>query len=242
MAAAERAQRWLYSNKNIAGCVLALGAPVLAVTGVVAPPVALLLLPALYAAGALAAPGAPRVDLVSGMDPDDVQRSLHTIRAAIKGKVCEAVSARVELLCAAIEQVLPRASELGPGSQEMHVLVRTATDYLPSALQPYLALPRLYAEHKPLTDGRTAAQVLCAQLDVMNARMQDIVDAVLRADGDRLIANERFLEDKFGTTSLSLPSDQPGSDGPGGSPAGPGSPPARPGTLDAPGSGDPGAP
>lgn len=209
MAAKDRTLQWLYSNKNLAGCALALGGPVLAVTGVVAAPLALALVPVLYAAGALAAPGSRQVNLVSDLDPGDVERSLKMIRKATKGKVSDPVSNRVDGICSSIEQVLPRAHQLGPGSEEMHVLVRTATDYLPSAIEPYLALPRLYAERKPIAEGKTAEVILCEQLDVMAARMDDVVDAVLRADGDKLLANGRFLQDKFGQTDLVLPGPDP---------------------------------
>ncbi len=205
MAAKDRAVRWLQSNKNIAGCVLAIGGPVLAITGVLAPPVALGLIPVLYVIGALAAPANKVSDLAAGLDTDDVERSLRTIRNAVRNKVISAISTRIENICALIEQVLPRAYQLGPGSNEMHVLVRTATDYLPGTLQPYLALPRAYAEKQPLADGQTAAQILCTQLDVMTARMESVRDAVLRADSDKLLANGRFLEEKFGRHGLKLP-------------------------------------
>lgn len=213
MASDGRVVQWLYSNKNIAGCLLALGAPVLAVTGAVAPPVALALLPVLYAAGALAAPGRGPVDLVSGLDPDDITRSLRTIRRRVSGKVSAPVGERVDRICATIELILPRANELGAGSEEMHILVRTATDYLPATLEPYLGLPRMYAEHKLLSDGKTAAQILCDQLDVMHERMEAISDAVARADGDKLLANGRFLSERFGRSGLDLPGDK-GVDGP----------------------------
>lgn len=204
MASDGRVAQWLYSNKNMAGCVLALGAPVLAVTGLVAPPLALVLLPVLYAAGALAAPGRRSVDLVSGLDPNDVARSLKTIKKKISGKVNQAISMRVDRICAVTDHVL-RANELNASSDEMHVLVRMATDYLPATLEPYLALPRMYAEHKVVSDGKTAAQILCDQLDVMSERMEAISDAVARADADRLLANGRFLAEKFGHTGLVLP-------------------------------------
>lgn len=205
MASDGRVARWLYSNKNIAGCVLALGAPALAVTGLVAPPVALALLPVLYAAGALAAPGNPPVNLAAGLDPDDVSRSLKTIRRAVQGRVGPAVSERVEGICTAIAELLPRATDLGPGGEEMHILVRTATDYLPATLEPYLALPRMYAERKVLSDGKTATQILCDQLDVMHERLDQISDAIARADGDKLLANGRFLAEKFGREGIELP-------------------------------------
>ena len=138
-----------------------------------------------------------------------IRRSVRLIRASVRGKVHKSVLVRVNNICDLIEQVLPRADQLGAGSEEMHLLSRMATDYLPGALDPYLALPREYAERNPLSDGRTAIQILCAQLDVMYAQMWQVVEAVLRSDGDKLLANGRFLEDKFGHNSLKLPPEAP---------------------------------
>ncbi|MDP3972466.1 MAG: hypothetical protein Q8P61_06120 [Candidatus Nanopelagicales bacterium] len=201
--------RWLYSNKNLAGCGLALAAPVLAVAGLVAPPVALALLPVLYAAGALAAPGNPQVDLVSGLDPGDVKRSLKTIRSKVEGRVNRSVSERVNQICTLVEELLPRVREFGSGSREMHILVRTATDYLPATLEPYLALPRFYAEHKAVSQGQTATQILCDQLDIMIDRLEQIGEALARSDSDKLLANGRFLADKFGHEGIDLPAAPP---------------------------------
>ncbi len=200
-----RVARWLYSNKNLAGCGLAIAAPILAVTGLVAPPVALALVPVLYAAGALAAPGTGRVDLVSGLDPGDVKRSLRTIRTAVDGRVNRSVSDRVDQICSLIEDLLPRVREFGPASQEMHILVRTATDYLPATVEPYLALPRFYAEHKVVSEGRTATKILCDQLDILTDRLEQIGEALARSDSEKLLANGRFLADKFGQAGIDLP-------------------------------------
>jgi hypothetical protein len=134
-----------------------------------------------------------------------VQSSIKQVRASVRGKVHKSVLVRVNNICNLVEQVLPRAVELGVGSEELHVLTRMATEYLPSAINPYLQLPRDYAERVRLSDGRTAIYILCAQLDVMYAQTWNVVDAVARSDGDKLMANERFLEDKFGHNPLNIP-------------------------------------
>jgi hypothetical protein len=135
----------------------------------------------------------------------EIRRSVRVVRASVRGKVHRSVLVRVDNICTLIEQVLPRADELGDGSAEMHLLSRMATDYLPGALNPYLSLPRDYAERVPLSDGRTAVTSLCAQLDVMYAQMWQVVEAVLQSDGDKLLANGRFLDEKFGPNPLNLP-------------------------------------
>ena len=58
-----------------------------------------------------------------------------------------------------ITETLPRADALGAGSPGQFVLVQCATDYLPTALQSYLELPRTYADQHIVTDG-TFRQVL----------------------------------------------------------------------------------
>lgn len=158
----------------------------------------------------------------------EVRRSIKAVRASVRGKVHKSVSVRVSNICNLIDEILPRADELGGGSEEMHVLYKTATDYLPGALGPYLGLPREFAERNPLSDGRTAIQVLCAQLDVMYAQLWQIAEAILRLDGDKLITSERFLEDKFGATGnpLNIPPGSGSGTGPG-----PGSSGGQPGSA-----------
>lgn len=135
----------------------------------------------------------------------EIRRSVRAVRSSVRGRVHKSVLVRVDNLCTLIERLLPRLDELGAGSQEAHALTRTATAYLPAAINPYLALPREYAERVPQTDGRTAVQILCAQLDTLYAQLWQVYDAVMRRDGDRLLANERFLDDKFGRSTLDLP-------------------------------------
>jgi hypothetical protein len=93
--------QWLYSKKNIAGCALAaVGAPALLLTGVVAPPLALALVPALYGIGALIAPSDKKesvtfTNALSKVEADDVEQSLAVIQESIQGNVGPEVGSRV---------------------------------------------------------------------------------------------------------------------------------------------------
>jgi len=82
--------------------------------------------------------------------------------------------------------------------------VQCATDYLPSALQAYLDLPRNYAEQHVVTEGKTPHVMLSEQLTVLKKQIDEIADAVNRADTDKLAANGRFLAEKFGKGPLDL--------------------------------------
>jgi hypothetical protein len=199
-----RVARYAKSKKNIAGCVLAVGGPALVVLGVVAPPVGLVLTPMLYGVGALAAPARKEPVLSAGLDRHDVRRSLAEIRKRIYGRVPLQVSAKVERIANAIMDVLPRAGTLGTGSTGQHVLVRCATDYLPSTLQAYLDLPRSWADSHVVEDGKTPLKLLNEQLDLLAKEIADVTDAINRADTDKLLANGRFLAEKFGTGELDV--------------------------------------
>ena len=208
------AARYARSTKNIVGLSLAVVGPVLALAGVLAPPLGLALAPALYAVGALAAPGEKKVELAAGLDADDVDESLKKLRNGIHGRVPADVDLRVKQLATMISEMLPRADALADGTDARYVLVRTATDYLPSTLQAYLDLPRSYADNEVVADGKTAHQLLNDQLDVLYAHMQSVSDAVNRADTDKLIANGRFLAEKFGRGPLDLSKPPPPSSPP----------------------------
>jgi hypothetical protein len=206
--------RYLRSTKNIVGCSLAVVGPVLALAGILAPPIGLAIAPALYAVGALAAPGEKKVELAAGLDADDVDESLKKLRDRIHGRVPADVELRVKQLAAMISEMLPRADALADGSNARYLLVRTATDYLPSTLQAYLDLPRSYADNKVVADRKTSHQLLCDQLDVLYTQMQSVSDAVNRADTDKLIANGRFLAEKFGRGPLDVSKPPPPSSPP----------------------------
>jgi hypothetical protein len=199
-----RLGRYAVSTKNIAGVSLAAVGPVLALVGLVNPVVGLAIAPVLYAIGALGAPGSRKVDLAAGLDRDDVHRSLAEIQKRVGGRVPSDVRDRVVRICTTIDETLPRADALGAGSEGLFVLVRTATDYLPTALQTYLDLPRSYADHQVVADGKTAHGLLCDQLDVLATKMDEVAEAVHRSDTDKLVANGRFLAEKFAKGPLDL--------------------------------------
>lgn len=196
------AWRYVRSMKNIAGCVLAVGGPVLIFAGVVAAPVGLGLTPVLYAIGALAAPPRRRVDVVVGLDKNDVRTSLDKIQKKIMARVPERISTKVDAISRTIKEILPRADALGAGSPGQYVLYTCATDYLPTAIQAYLDLPRQYADTHVVADGKTSLDLLADQLDLLEKEINEIAANVNRADTDKLVANGRFLEEKFGSHPL----------------------------------------
>lgn len=199
----QRVLLYLYSRKNIVGSLLALVGLVLFFTGIIGAlwPVIVI---GLYLIGALVTPGNATIDLRSGFDPDDIRHALDSEVKAVSGRVAPDVLAKVQSIEQIILGILPRSGALPPGSPELFVVQRTATDYLPTALESYLNLPRAYATLHRVQDGKTAQQVLIDQLTLLESKMGEVADDVHRNDTDRLLANGRFLEERFGRSALSL--------------------------------------
>ena len=142
---------------------------------------------------------APPVD-----DDAEILAALARFQAQIKGRVPAAVDARVARVASRVSDCIPRLSQLGPMNAQAHAVLRTATSYLPEAVAGYLRLPRDFADNRPVQNGKTSLVVLCDQLDLLAAKMDEVFDAVCRADADALIAHGRFLAEKFGPNSLSV--------------------------------------
>jgi len=133
-----------------------------------------------------------------GFDPNVVKQALDTQVRIITGKVPPEVMAKVLKIRHIIVGMLPRLGSLEASSPELFVLERTATNYLPTSLQAYLNLPREYATRHVVQDGKTPREILLDQLTLLENKMNEVADDVHRNDADRLLANGRFLEERFG--------------------------------------------
>src|SRR5207248_7260067 len=76
-----------------------------------------------------------KIDLSSGFDPNDVKQALDTQVRLITGRVPPEVMAKVLMIRQIILGILPRSGNLPPGSPQLFIIERTATDYLPTSLQ-----------------------------------------------------------------------------------------------------------
>ena len=198
--------RYLYSGKNIVGSTLALFGLLLFFTGVITSLFWPFVVAAMYGIGALLAPGPPQLALSgTSFDPESIRRSLNRQLDTARGKLTPALTARLQGIADTIMGILPHYAEFPPGSPDLFVVGRTATDYLPSALQAYLNLPRAYATLHKMPNGKTADEVLNDQLTLIATKMNEVADAVHKKDSDALLANGRFLEEKFGASPLALP-------------------------------------
>jgi len=199
-----RVLRYLGSGKNVAGSALALGGLGLHFAGVLGG-IWPLVVPALYLIGALVVPAhRERPPAPDRFDAGRIQRALDGTLDMARGRVPSDVIARLTSIRQRTLELLPKANDLPGGSQDLYVLQRTATDYLPTSVRMYVALPPAYATTHVVQDGKTPLQVLQDQLDLLDAQMAEIGDAVNQRDSDRLLAQGRFLEERFGRQSSEL--------------------------------------
>ena len=189
---------YLTSRRNLTASGLALLAAALVVIDPVGPQ-AILLVIGFYLAGVVAVRGTPRVHRL-GFDPMQVQRALLKEIAAVAGRVPPDIWIRIQRIELTIRaEILPRLDCLPLGAPELYLVERTASDFLPTAVETYLRLPTGYAS----PGGAIAYRVLVDELDLLEAQMRRVAEVVHRADMDRLLAHRRFLEDRFSRLNLS---------------------------------------
>ncbi|HEY1293815.1 MAG TPA: hypothetical protein VGJ60_12090 [Chloroflexota bacterium] len=106
---------------------------------------------------------------------------------------------KVEQIRRKVDVMLGYADRFPPFSQDLYLVRQTATDYLPRTVNAFLSMPA-DAVDTPMASygGKTARQELTAQLELLDKKLDDIAQDLRRQDADRLMANRRFLEQRFG--------------------------------------------
>ncbi|GAA4686794.1 hypothetical protein [Frondihabitans cladoniiphilus] len=130
------------------------------------------------------------------VDESDIGASILTLPSRLRGRIPDEALTRVERIVALVHETLPRVT--GGGEAEV-VVERTATAYLPDTLRAYLALPADWATSHVLSNGRTSADTLVAQLDDLETAATRMRDAAVEQDASALLVNGRFLADRFAT-------------------------------------------
>ena len=193
-----RALLFLYSSANIAGSALALLGPALLFAGVIDQGW-LLITAGLYVGGWLLGRRPPALerhieqtltveqtldrldDLVAHARPhlaDDMCRSLGSIRSSVA-------------------EVLPRLLENAGASSDLFTVRETVLNYLPETLANYVALPPAFRSTHPLSEGKTARQLLGEQLALLDGKMKEVVANVAASNAKALLANGQFLQSRF---------------------------------------------
>ena len=197
---------FLYSNKNVAGCLLALGGLGLHVTGLVQS-YWLAIVAGLYAIGYLAAPQrrAYTLSLGSELTAEAIGGRLDDFTRSLRKQVEPDVLERVQHIAESIHTLLPRLlAQETVGDKSLFTVRQTALEYLPTTLQNYINLPASFRRLHAVRDGKTPKGLLLEQLDLLDTKMKEIVTSVAENDTQALLVNGRFLEEKFGNQGFLL--------------------------------------
>jgi hypothetical protein len=122
---------------------------------------------------------------------------------------------KVEQIRRKVDVLLGYADRFPPFSQDLYLVRQTASEYLPKTVSTFLSMPPDTVDTPmPASGGKTPRQELTTQLDLLDKKLDDIAQDLQRQDADRLLANRRFLEQRFGTRDaaseqVSVPSEEP---------------------------------
>lgn len=132
--------------------------------------------------------GLPLASLTESLDK--------TLQAAQYGISKEARSI-FDSIKTCVGELAPRLEASSSNSHELKILERLVRKYLPFTLENYLRLPHAYAISKPLSAGKTANELLIAQLTLLNDHLQKMLADAVAEDARAIVENGRFLEEKF---------------------------------------------
>ena len=197
---------FLYGNKNIAGSLAALGVLGAFFAGVIHEFWFAIVLGA-YGIGYLAMPSSRAFEssISAQMSAAEIKAALDSLSHDIDGRVPKNVSALVDSIAQSIIEILPTMAKDNTEDQNTYTIRQTALQYLPETLKNYLDLPPAFRNLYPVQDGKTATQLLVEQLTLLDGKMKEIVNNYLANDSQALVANGRFLADKFKTQSFLTP-------------------------------------
>jgi hypothetical protein len=88
--------------------------------------------------------------------------------------------------------------------EELRQLTALVRQYLPEAVDHYLALPASYTATATSATGRTPAQELLDQLQLLHEGAGQLAQAVYDSDAQALAVGRRFLDAKFRRSDLDL--------------------------------------
>jgi len=189
---------FLYGNKNLAGCVLALIGLGLFFGGLIEdwwlPIVA-----GLYATGWLAAPTNRRVEFA--LQDESQQEALceslddliHKAHRRLPQEAMEILAGIRET----VEVLRPRLFDGSLSIEQRATLTHAVLRDLPQTVSNYLRLPAAYANVHVVEQGKTCRQLLLDQLRILDTQMKKIADSIFRGDADALIVNGNVLREKF---------------------------------------------
>ncbi|WP_446666586.1 hypothetical protein [Flexivirga sp. B27] len=136
------------------------------------------------------------VDLSKPAPAAAPQESLATLAAS--PRVPADVRERAQRLDRECVSTLTYLREHGAPTEQVFQVEQIHTDFGPQAVRSYLALAPGTADTTEVLDGKTGHQLIVEQLDLLLEQISAHLHRAARLGSDQLLANHRFLTEKFG--------------------------------------------
>jgi hypothetical protein len=150
-------------------------------------------------------------------DSRDIEEELRKILLGIQGQVADDIFQKVGMIAYTIVTTLTNeGAGMDPLDPNANLIRQTALSYMPDALHAYLAIPRAYAESRPVDGNKTAHDILLDQLNLMDSKLHEVAEAIARNDTENLLTSVRFLQERFASSSLRVGGGDEGSPNSGG--------------------------
>jgi hypothetical protein len=127
--------------------------------------------------------------------PDRASRGPRPLRRA---ELPIDLQVKVEQIRRKVDVLLGYADRFPPFSQDLYLVRQTASEYLPRTVNAFLSLPVDSVDKPLVAGGQTARDELRSQLTLLDTKLDEIAQDLQRQDADKLLANRRFLEARFG--------------------------------------------
>jgi hypothetical protein len=103
------------------------------------------------------------------------------------------------------QQVISFVTSGGHADAQLRAVHAMLTDYLPTSIDGYLRLPHDFATTQRNPDGRTAAEELQVQLQLLRDSATETARSIYTGDALDMETQSAFLQSKFGKSELDLP-------------------------------------
>jgi hypothetical protein len=197
---------YVYSNRNIAGAALALGALGAYFVGLIHE-FWYVIVAGSYGIGALVARdgGELETHINAEMNVKDAVDAVTRLAAESQTRLPPEIAELVGQIASAVADVLPRLAARNVADAVFIDVRATATTYLPDTLNAFLTVPATYRNTVAIRDGKTARQIVVEQLTVLAAKMQEIAKNAVVDDAQALLANGKFLKERFAAAPMFRP-------------------------------------
>ena len=194
----DRLSRYLFSNSNIAGSIAGLLVVFLYLFDVIDNGWMLLAMGAYIAAALPFAFKDKPTHMPEGLSTAE---SLEWLRTYAMPRLPKQAMAALGDIVACVDGLMPRLKQMEQDglveASSRALLKQTVTRLLPDAVENYLKLPPAYANLKAIDGGKTAQVLLLEQLDLLKKHVHSLEENIVSADVNSMLANGRFLQEKF---------------------------------------------